>query len=216
MRSIYFDALKDAVDNAVRLVYSPSVLAASPNTCGEVLKEVAYCRDGFEEMMALTSKPLAPESAAPSRINVDFEGAYSTASNLGQVYEWLLKASGNQPTKEIFYAIRLIYLPAAIAASPKTNKDPFFQIERSRLLFEQRMKLAIWESNPTEEALIANRLDKAYQSSPFNRPVDSMADIQKTEIRTVDKAATTSTELNQGTDDFDDEYVEIDRTLDTD
>jgi hypothetical protein len=82
LRSIYFDALEEAVDNAVRLVYSPSVLAASPNTQQDVPREVAYCRDGFEEMMALAFKVLKPDSTLP-----EFAGSYPAGSSLGKIYQ---------------------------------------------------------------------------------------------------------------------------------
>jgi hypothetical protein len=227
LRSIYFDAVEEAVDTAVRLVYSPLVLAASPETSGEVLKEVTYCREGFEEMMTLATKGLAPESPLPKRINVGFKCSYSTASNLGRVYEWLLRVTENEPAKAIFYAIRLVYFPAAFAASPHSVGTPQLQVERSRMLFEQKMKLAIWESDPTEEALIANRLDRTYLS-PSSRELSNITpppqepepkpEPEKEEADSPEPAdVEASVDINQesAADEYDDDYVDVDRTQDT-
>ncbi|MGB8699102.1 MAG: hypothetical protein WCD18_06775 [Thermosynechococcaceae cyanobacterium] len=213
LRSTYSGVLEEAIDHAVRLVYSPSVLAASPDTWGKVSNEVAYCRDGFREMMALVSNVLAPDCPLPKRVNIAFEGSYPTESNLGKVYEWLLNAFSD-PEKAIFHAIRVIYFPAALAASPNICGDPSIQAERSRLLFEQRMKLAIWQSNPTEAALIANRLDKTFLASVPDDPL-RVTQIPKSGSLPLSTSATAGFEIADD-DDFDDDFVDVDRTLDLD
>ncbi|HEY9828199.1 MAG TPA: hypothetical protein V6D19_22400 [Stenomitos sp.] len=218
LRCIYAEAINEAVDHAIRLVYSPSVLAASVQTQHEVSNEVTYCRERFEEMMGLTSKGFLADHPLPKRININFASSYSGGSNLARIYEWLLLKSGQNPTEPILHATRLVYLPAALAASPQPVSDPNIQVERARLLFEQRMTLAIWESNPTDSASMTKPLHQKGLALPSNNSINPSLVCQERGATLDHNASTDAEEIHPTSteEDFDDDFVDVDRTLDFD
>lgn len=173
LKCTYGETVDEAIDSAVRLIYSPSSLAASSTSWGEVKEEVAYCRDAFQEMMSLVGRAPAAELPIPGRITVEFGASIELVSNLDKTYQWLIMTYGSKAIETIIHAVHLVYLPAVLAASPDSGRDPSLQVERSRIVFEQQIRKAIWESSPNDKELITSRLEQVFRASPSEGVLDA-------------------------------------------
>jgi hypothetical protein len=204
LRCVYGEALGEAVDNAVRLIYSPSALAASSTTWNEVKAEVAYCRAVFEEMMDLASCAPPSKLPIPCRINVQFGASINSSAHARKAYEWLFATYENRAIAIIVHAVHLVYLPAALAASAEFSKDASLQVGRSRIFFEQEMRNAIRESSPNDSELIAHRLEQVFHASPSDESLDGVPP----------PAPTDSHERNEEQEDIANDFVPVDPDID--
>jgi hypothetical protein len=170
LRCSYGRSFEDAIADAVRIVYSVTALAASPETWDKVKTEVVQTREFFEAMMSLASGTPGTENPIPNRVTVQFKKAFALDSVRGRTLQWLIHTYGENAVDEVLYAVWLVYFPAALASNPKTIADASLQAERSCLVFEQKIFHAISESNPDDMAFIANRLDRTFRASPTEDP----------------------------------------------
>ena len=204
LKCIYGETLGEAVDKAVRLIYSPTALAAFSTTWSDVQSEVAYCRAVFEEMMDLSTCAPPSKLPIPSRINVQFGVSINSATHTRKAYEWLFATYGNRAISIIVRAVHLVYLPAVLAASSVSREDASLQVERSRIFFEQQMRNAIRESSPNDAELIAHRLEQVFHASPSDESADELPPLPSTD----------SLEFDVGEEDFDDDFVPVNTDID--
>jgi hypothetical protein len=167
----YGRSFEGAIADAVWIVYYPLMLASAPETWCKVVPAVVRARERFQSLMKLASGSPSVGDSVPERIKVLCRNGFDLASERGRTFQWLVHTYGENAVDEILYAVWLVYFPAALASSPKTIANASLHAERCSLVFEQKMFHAISESNPDEMAVIANRLDKTFRSSPTEDPV---------------------------------------------
>lgn len=204
LRCVYGEALGEAIDNAVRLIYSPSALAASSTTWNEVKAEVGYCRVVFEEMMDLVACSPPSKLPIPNRINVQFGATINSTVQARKAFEWLLSTYKDRAIAIIVHAVHLVYLPAVLAASPDSSKDASRQVGRSRIFFEQEMRNAIRKSSPNDAELIAHRLDQVFDALPS----DEALNVEPSSL------VTDSQEIVPGEEDFNYDFFPVNTDID--
>lgn len=170
LRCIYEEDFEDAVANAVWIVYRPVMLAASPKTWGEVMPATAQSRTKFEEKMALAKGAPELTRPVPERVIIRFKKTFNLTHEIGQTFDWLIQTYAEHSINLIVHAVRLVYYPVALAGSAESKDEALKQVERSRLVFEDKMLDAIAQTKPDDTVLIANQLDKTFTAPSRERP----------------------------------------------
>ena len=174
LRYTYEKEFDAAIAKAIWTVYAPSAFAASPETCSKVSQTVMQSREVFYQMMAMVKEAPKPEETMPIRVEVLFKGSFGSRTDEASVYDWLLSRHGEKAADFMVHAVWLVYSPAALSAFPESGRDALVQAQRSRLVFEDMMTWAVFQSSSDKTALIANRLDKTLHSSSIDEPVSQV------------------------------------------
>jgi hypothetical protein len=206
--------LEDVMITAVSLLYTPKFLASLPQSDELVFREVALSRNLFQGLMNLVAASPPAARPLPKRVKISFSQSFDPDSKSGQTFEWLVGIYQEKTAEKIVQAVQWLYYPATLAAEQETAGLAEQQVERSRRLFEEFMTEAILESNPTAIALIANRLDQSYVTSPSHQTKQTSLVVQPSREK---PPPTHSLEgSHSAAEDFEDDFIEVDRTLDVD
>jgi hypothetical protein len=171
LKCTYGKFFEDAIANAVWTVYASLAFAAAPESCSKVNELVLNSREHFNQIVELAKGAPVAEEPIPKRVKVAFERCIDLSLKEGQVFDWLIQNYGAKAAEPIIHAVWLVYSPAALSAFPESGKDAQAQAQRSRLVFEDMMTWAVFQSSSDQTALIANRLDKTLLNSSIDEPV---------------------------------------------
>jgi hypothetical protein len=203
LRCAYGELLDDAVISAVRLVYYPDVLSASLKPWDRVASEVARSRHVFQKKRLSNEKSCLIGLPLPKRVHVTFRQSFDEQSCEGQTFEWLLYLYKGEVEEAIARAVRLVYLPSALAWLPDKSGIAADMSARSGYLFEQMMGDAILKAGPSDLHFNVAPIDIPVL---VNAPSSKSADIKAS----CEPDPSSADEL----DDFDDDYVPIEYDLD--
>jgi hypothetical protein len=199
LRCAYGELFDDAVISAVRLVYYPDVLSASLKPWDRVASEVARSRHVFQEKRLSNEKSCLIGLPLPKRVHVTFHQSFDEQSCEGQTFEWLLHLYKDEVDEAIARAVRLVYLPSALAWLPDKSEIAADMSARSGYLFEQMTGDAILKAGPS---------DLHFNGAPIDIPVAVNAPSSKKASSEPDPSSAVAL------DDFDDDYVPIEYDLD--
>jgi hypothetical protein len=207
VKCIFGNSANIAISNAAQIVYFPSVLAEAQAPASEVAAEVSCCRWIVRQRMVLEDKTSALITPIPKRVDISFQESFDVASREGETFDWLERNYGLEAADMAFEAVRLIFLPTALAASPATHARSHSEAERSLILFEEKMTQVILKTRANPTGQTTQQLERLFaeftsEAHPLEPPQSSPAP---------SSSAGTVTEPEQ---DFDDDYVHVEPDLD--
>lgn len=217
MKAIYGSEIDDAITNGVQLLYYPQVLAALTEDGDEIHVEVMRSRLIFQERLQLSKGTPSSESTIPNRVEFSFSQSFERESRKGKTFAWLVETYEGKADDAVLEALCLIYLPAALAASPATASRAQREAKCSRLIFEEKMTGALLQTRPSKVLLSfypkGDRPEAAYLSDAEDFfPPQSMTDLvvpfeEPTEV-------TAEEDVAEEVDDDDDDYEPPEYDLD--
>jgi hypothetical protein len=199
LRCVFGESFDDALISAVRLVYFPAALAATSKSWDRVASEVARSRMAFERRDSLIEVSQVLRKPIPKRVYFSFDQSFDAASYEGMTFEWLVSQYSGDVFEAIAHALRLVYLPSALAWLPDNLEIAVDASKRSEYVFEQMMRDAILKAGPS---------DLHFNTDPFHRLMAIIpSEIPEGRALVSGPDPPSPEALNDSEDDFDDDFV---------
>ena len=77
------------------------------------------------------------------RVRTKFDRRFTTDSSAGKVFDWLREEYGSGATDQIVMAVKILFLPQALAESGESEENVNLAMKKSRRIFEERMRFAL-------------------------------------------------------------------------
>lgn len=213
----------DAIAEAVCIVYGPSALVALAESGEKITSAVILSRENFRQMMTFAKGSPMAGKPIPRRVEVVFSKKVDPAIEEGRVLGWLLRAYDDKATEAIVHAAWLLYSPAALASFPESCGEALVQVQRSWLVFEQKMAYAIALSMIDNKTRTIDRLNRSLVESSIDdaegnaAPTASAAPEPSADVsppaetkpveKPVEAADKPVEAVDESDDDFDDDFV---------